>query len=250
MVAVGKDALKDFYERKYQSGTEVPKSSKQFAIALIPPGDGQRVLDVGCGTGVNSKAIKALGCRVTGLDISEAAIAQYVKAGMTGFVCDVETGLPPHEHKFDVIFCSEVLEHLIDPLSTLKRLQDVLVDDGQLILTVPNSAFWLYRVAAVLGYPCNELQHPKHLQFFSRRSLTRVMEQSGFADLKVSGRNMYAILPDWIPSFARGLAVGLGWTPEVRFTTKKRFWHFSTYSHFGTSLFADTLIVVARKGKR
>jgi hypothetical protein len=58
---------------------------------------------------------------------------------------------------------------------------------------------------------------------------------------------MYLILPDPRLTSLRGLYRALGLKEEVRFSTKKSFWHLSARSRFWNSIFADTLIIATRK---
>lgn len=64
-----------FYEAKYAAGDELPRSSKLFALQCLDQcGERMQVLDLGCGTGLNSGWMVERGHRVVGVDISENAI--------------------------------------------------------------------------------------------------------------------------------------------------------------------------------
>jgi 2-polyprenyl-3-methyl-5-hydroxy-6-metoxy-1,4-benzoquinol methylase len=235
-----------FYDRKYAEGTELPRSSKRFTLDCVPAEGPLEVLDVGCGAGINSQAIRAKGHRVTGVDISAAAVEKYRALGFPGRVMDLEEGLAFADGAFDLVFCSEVIEHLRFPETLVHEVFRVLRPGGRLVLSTPNSAFWLYRLFAILGYTVSELQHPKHFQFFSRRSLRRLLRAEGFSERAALGRNMYLIVPD-PPAWARPVVAALGFEQERRFRTGTSFWHFSAKSRFCNGFFADTLIVVADK---
>lgn len=126
------------------------------------------------------------------------------------------------------------------------EISRVLRPGGLLVLSTPNSAFWLYRLLGVFGYTVAELQHPKHFQFFSRRSLLNLLEKGGLRPRKVFGRNMYAILPE-VPDPVARLLSTLGFQREIRFRTGKAFWHLSNQSSVLNGLLADTLILVMEK---
>jgi 2-polyprenyl-3-methyl-5-hydroxy-6-metoxy-1,4-benzoquinol methylase len=238
--------IQAFYERKYTEGAELARTSKQYAIDCVPASGRLSILDVGCGSGVNSKALAAMGHRVCGIDLSEAAIEQYRSYGFEGRTGDIETGLDYADSSFDVVFCSEVIEHMTSPEILVSEIKRVLKPGGRLVLSTPNSAFWLYRLFGALGYTVSELQHPKHFQFFSRRSLLKLLEGSGLRRQEVMGRNMYVILPGSVGSLEAILPT-LGFKREPRFRTGGYFWHLSNKSKLLNALFADTLIVVMTK---
>jgi SAM-dependent methyltransferase len=241
-----RSALRDFYEAQYQDRPELPRTSKLYALACIPAHGRLAVLDVGCGTGQNSQAIAAQGHAVYGIDISATAVEKYRQRGFDGRVMDVESGLDFPDETFDLVFCSEVIEHLGAPEVLARETFRVLKTGGRLVLSTPNSAFWLFRVLGLLGWTVSELQHPKHLQFFSRRSLRRLLVNVGFSPVEEFGRNMYALLPP-VPRPVGALLSSLGWRREERFRTKSHFWHLSARARVWNSLLADTLICVMRK---
>jgi 2-polyprenyl-3-methyl-5-hydroxy-6-metoxy-1,4-benzoquinol methylase len=239
-------SIKAFYERTYTQGTEIARSSKDYTLDCVPDGGGLEVLDIGCGSGSNSLALACKGHRVHGIDVSEAAIERYRAHGFDGRVGDIENGLDYPDSRFDVVFCSEVIEHMTSPELLVGEIRRILRPGGLLVLSTPNSAFWLYRLLGVLGYTVAELQHPKHFQFFSRRSLLRLLESTGLRPKRILGRNMYCILPA-LPEWLEALPVALGFKREVRFRTGRYFWHLSHRSGRWNSILADCLIVVMEK---
>ncbi len=241
-----RSALREFYDAQYQEGSELPRTSKLFTLACVPDRGRLSVLDVGCGTGENSKAILTRGHAVYGIDISATAIAAYRQRGFDGRVMDVENGLDFADDTFDLVFCSEVIEHLTAPEVLARESLRVLKPGGHLVLSTPNSAFWLYRLLGLLGWTVAELQHPRHLQFFSRQSLRRLLLNAGFSPVEEFGRNMYVLLPP-VGRPLSMLVSRVGFRREERFRAKSYFWHLSSRSSFWNSVLADTLICVMRK---
>ncbi len=238
--------IQAFYDRKYTEGTEIFRSSKQYLIDCVPDRGNFEILDVGCGSGTNSKALAAKGHTVHGVDLSEAAVKRYCSRGFDGRVSDLERGLDYPDAMFDIVFCSEVIEHMTSPEILAAEMWRVLRPGGSLALSTPNSAFWLYRLLGLFGYTVSELQHPKHFQFFSRRSLISLLKGAGFQPKDISGRNMYLILPKMGRRIDRILPQ-LGFLRETRFRTGGFFWHLSNRSRRLNGLLADTLIVVMQK---
>ena len=239
-------SIQAFYDRKYVEGAEVSRTSKFYTIECVPDGKSLDILDVGCGSGANSAALAAKGHRLHGVDISAAGIEKYCQRGFDGRACDIESGLDYPDAAFDVVFCSEVIEHMTSPERLVDEMTRVLKPGGLLVLSTPNSAFWLYRVLGLLGYTVSELQHPKHFQFFSRRSLLKLLTGGSLKPKQVLGRNMYLILPS-LPAPLSRLLPWLGFRQETRFRTGGSFWHLSHKSNLLTTFFADCLIVVMEK---
>jgi 2-polyprenyl-3-methyl-5-hydroxy-6-metoxy-1,4-benzoquinol methylase len=241
-----RESIRAFYNHKYTTGRELPRSSKQFAVGCVPEDRILDILDVGCGSGINSLLLAQKGHRMHGVDISDAAITEYCRHGFEGRVADIEIGLGYGDASFDCVFCSEVIEHMTSPEVLTGEMSRVLKPGGLLVLSTPNSAFWLYRLLGLLGYTVSELQHPKHFQFFSKRSLLKVLLAAGLMQKAIFGRNMYLIIPDLPESLAQAATL-LGFQRETRFRTGKAFWHLSNRSQILTGFFADTLIIMMEK---
>jgi 2-polyprenyl-3-methyl-5-hydroxy-6-metoxy-1,4-benzoquinol methylase len=139
-------------------------------LALVPDGK-LKILDVGCGAGDNARILQARGCTVYGLTLSdeEARLARpFCKDVFVKNAEFEELDLP--DKSLDLIICSHVLEHMIQPAATLTRLCRYLRDGGQVLIAVPNMAHWRLRVRFLRGDWHREPQgmmDRTHLQFFS-----------------------------------------------------------------------------------
>ena len=98
-----------------------------------------RVLDVGCGNGAIAFPLATLGCEVVGADVDPGSIESCRKRNFpqASFVLTDET-LHGVEGTFDLIVCSEVLEHLRDPRPLVAAMSRKLTPDGWLFVTIPN----------------------------------------------------------------------------------------------------------------
>lgn len=103
---------------------------------------GRRVLDYGCGDGVFAVALARRGAVVVGYDVSEAAIAQATR--FRALVPELEvTTVEPEEAGFDLVFCTEVLEHAEDDRAFAARVIARVRAGGLLVGTTPvGRAFW------------------------------------------------------------------------------------------------------------
>jgi SAM-dependent methyltransferase len=132
-------------------------------LRLLPPGHGQRLLDVGSFPGHLSALAQTRGYHVTGLnnDIEGAGawsvfLERCWRRKIEILPCDVEQEpFPVPTASFDVVLFCELFEHLhLNPFHTLKEIFRVLTPGGLLILTTPNfhRAETLFRYLHGWGY--------------------------------------------------------------------------------------------------
>jgi cyclopropane fatty-acyl-phospholipid synthase-like methyltransferase len=131
----------DFGQSSWVTGEEY----RQF-FRLLELGPADHVLDVGCGSGGPALFLaREIGCRVTGVDVSEAGIraglALVREAGMEDKVClrraDVREPLPFPEEAFDVIVCMDTMCHLPDRCRLFGEWRRVLRPGGRMLYTDP-----------------------------------------------------------------------------------------------------------------
>ena len=106
------------------------------------PADG-RLLEVGCGDGALMGVIHSqLGLPVVGVDTSEEGItlakSMFESRGLLGefqLINSYDTGF--QSSSFSVVVCSDVIEHVDDPMAMLREIWRVLVPGGRLVITTP-----------------------------------------------------------------------------------------------------------------
>src|ERR1017187_457005 len=91
---------------------------KNIAFDLVGPGEGKKALDVGCREGYWTEKLKRKGYQVVAIDI-EPHCAE-------GLAVDANRALPFAESEFDLVWCSEVIEHLSNPAFTIAEFKRVL----------------------------------------------------------------------------------------------------------------------------
>jgi 2-polyprenyl-3-methyl-5-hydroxy-6-metoxy-1,4-benzoquinol methylase len=157
---------------------------------LFPVRSGERVLDVGCGSGVFADAMARRGASVVGVDGNPQAVAYaqrtFARPGLSfyrGLVDDLELPLAG----FDKAICLEVIEHvhLEQAYTLLAAVHKLLRPGGELLLTTPNyRGFWPLiewsadRLSSVTGVA--KMGGDQHVSRFHRGLLRRALGQSGF----------------------------------------------------------------------
>lgn len=181
---------KDFYE--FASNEYSPEDAKSnyrhdqfFNVRnLIDKSYGGKctILDVGCGNGYQTAPFTGEN-KVYGLDISEANIRKATAKGIKAQLHDVEEPIPFKDDSFDVVVCSEVLEHLFLPEKTLKECYRVLKKSGLFIVTVPNLYCLRNRISMMMGRNCKFVEYPlnrHHIRFFSLYGMIDILKETGF----------------------------------------------------------------------
>lgn len=142
------------------------------------------VLDLGCGTGANGRAMAAKASRSVGItwNPDEAESARDVFDEV--HTCDLERGLPESlEGPFDTVVASHVLEHLRDPSVLLRALHRVMQPSSTLIVALPNLLSYRTRWDLLRGrfeYTDQGLLDRTHYRFFTFESATQLLRESGF----------------------------------------------------------------------
>jgi 2-polyprenyl-3-methyl-5-hydroxy-6-metoxy-1,4-benzoquinol methylase len=109
---------------------------RQRALLRRYPPEGKRVLDFGCMDGIFTIMLQRMGGEAVGYDISPAAIGQ-AKAFRGPAARPVFTTVPPGPGQFDIIYCSEVIEHVADDSALIGELVGYLAAGGSVVGTTP-----------------------------------------------------------------------------------------------------------------
>jgi SAM-dependent methyltransferase len=103
-------------------------------LSVAPPA---RVLDAGCGWGVNFEALERCGYQVEGLDISRQALEHLDRPGRSLIEADLTQPIPERVQTYDAVVALDVIEHLDDDRAAVSRLTRLTKPGGVCILSVP-----------------------------------------------------------------------------------------------------------------
>ena len=142
------DRLRAFYDlRAGEEPERDPEALLRFRKALTAAElrTDERVLDIGAKRGGLAQIARELGLRIvyTGADLSEENVALASEAGLDVRQADVGKELPFPDASFDCVFCLELLEHLVSPLTLLEEIRRVLADHGRAVISVPSPYSWV-----------------------------------------------------------------------------------------------------------
>jgi 2-polyprenyl-3-methyl-5-hydroxy-6-metoxy-1,4-benzoquinol methylase len=181
----------DYQHRALEAGHPIQRQWHRSKLGLVDwfcaPRQGERVLDVGCGSGVFAARLAERGARVVAIDSNQDAIAYARRAfGRPGldYECGVLEELAFSPASFDRVVCLEVIEHIeIDRTRTLLGdLRRILRQGGRLTLTTPNyRGLWplvewgadRFSDAALMG-------GVQHVTRFHRAALAGLLREEGF----------------------------------------------------------------------
>lgn len=157
---------------------------------------GKRVIDIGCGGGLLSEGMAALGAQVTGIDLSDKALSVarlhlYESGHSVDYrLISAEAMAEEAPGSFDHVTCLEMLEHVPDPASTVAACARLVKPGGQVFLSTLNRNAKAYLIA-VLGaeYLLQLLPRGTHdySRFLKPAELAQLCRQAGLEVLEITG---------------------------------------------------------------
>jgi SAM-dependent methyltransferase len=175
----------DFYDQVWDTWGELDGHSpaafhrRRLVLALVRDHarSASQVLEVGCGQGALLKKLELElpGAIVHGADVSPRSLersralgsrAELFQLDLTAL--DFEQSHAQRFGQFDLVICSEVLEHLADDQRALERIRELLAPGGHLIVTVPSGQ--RTRFDAAIG----------HIRHYTRSGLAHRLREAGF----------------------------------------------------------------------
>ena len=190
-----KQIYEDRWSKYFQSslGSESSQSLPNETFESISEilRKGNRILDLGCGTGDSGKVLKTSFSEIHGCDISETALKEAKDNEVTALCVDFNMGHLPYKDKsFDVVTCLEVLEHMLDPTFLLKEIYRLLLPNGLLIITTPNIRYFknLMKLILIGRFPHtttdNFVWGGGHVHYFTKKDLTFLLKEAGFEKIR------------------------------------------------------------------
>lgn len=155
-----------------RSGDYYALTKYQIVMKLLPDKENLNVLNAGCGSGeMNQLLAENRTWKITAIDIDDKSISlsQDLKREFSiDNLTLIKTSIEKHvtSEKYDIIVSNDVLEHIEDDVAAVKKLMELLKDDGLLCVSVPALSFLYGHHDEMLG----------HYRRYNKRSLKKILE--------------------------------------------------------------------------
>ena len=175
----------------YHTNFDVQNENNSHAAMLRMVGFNKRVLEAGCASGHVSEKLSAQGCTVVGIEIDGSVVEpakQWLERVIVANFDDVSLWQELEGDLFDAILFGDVLEHLKDPLATLRESLRFLKPSGIVVISVPNIAHADVKIALINGqfpYSDDGLLDRTHITFFTKESLLKVVKDAGLVEVEI-----------------------------------------------------------------
>ncbi len=139
-------------------------------VRSAPP---KNVLEIGCGLGYLTYALRKRGINARGIDLSATAIAEAKRRFGDHYAVATIAETAAVGERFDLVIMTEVIEHVEDPIALVRDALGLVTSGGALFITTPNrdyyppTAIWQTEPA------------PVHLWWFSERSVLELAKRAG-----------------------------------------------------------------------
>jgi len=145
------------------------------------------LLDVGCGSGAFLNLAQQRGWDVSGIELSPelSEVSRRIVKGDVINAAFESVTLP--DESYDVVTMWDIIEHVLDPVFCLKKVERLLKPGGMALFCTPDensllarAGLLLYRLSGgALSYPAMALHPTYHTYFFSRTGFTALVAKSG-----------------------------------------------------------------------
>ena len=153
-------------------------------LGLIPEKGVNRVLSLGCGYGFTEYELLKQNIEVWAIEKNEIAAIEAEKRVSKIIIGDVSEVINRCPDKyFDCLMLPDILEHLVDPLGTLRGYLNKLREGGIVIASLPNVRFFGIVIPLVIfgrwDYKEEGVLDNTHLRFFTKKTIKELFVKAG-----------------------------------------------------------------------
>ncbi|MBU1191576.1 MAG: class I SAM-dependent methyltransferase [Gammaproteobacteria bacterium] len=158
----------------------------------------RKILDLGCGNGALTHALRKAGYQAMGCDADSEGIA-FAQTGGGDFkvVSVYEDPIQLGDSGFDCVVSAEVIEHLFTPGALPRFAHKVLAPNGHLVITTPYHGYAKNLILSLLNKwdtHIDPMWDGGHIKLWSRTTLTRLLEKNGFTVIEFHGVGRFPYL--------------------------------------------------------
>lgn len=179
----------------YTNKSKAYYSNERQEMLDFLPKQAKKILDIGCSNGAFAASVKDRNtAEVWGIEFmdKEAKKAADKLDKVFSGPCENFIDELPEDY-FDVIYCNDVLEHLVDPYKVLDILRSKLAVNGLLISSIPNIRFHSVLIPLIFNkqfeYKSFGVMDKTHLRFFTKKSIKKMYENLGYEIIHHKGIN-------------------------------------------------------------
>ena len=173
----------DLEKQRYVSSTMIEK--------ILPYFESGNWLDIGFGNASLLYTAEEYGFTPVGVDLRRDNVAALASSGIEAHCVDI-VDFKEQSGRFSVVSMADVLEHMPFPGQALKAVHSLLHDDGVLFVSMPNSDSALWR--GLNNHNANPYwSELEHYHNFGRRSLYKLLEESGFVPVRFGISQRYRV---------------------------------------------------------
>ncbi len=160
--------------------------AREDFVRRLPKDSTARILEIGCGSGETGALAIGAGCagHYAGVELMPEPASSAARVLSEVVVGNVEAmDLDWQPASFDALILSEVLEHLVDPRATMKRLAPLVRPDGLVLASSPNISHWRVLRELVTGHfpeADKGVFDRTHLRWFTPETFAAMFEAAGF----------------------------------------------------------------------
>ncbi len=179
------DTQQKYYDKSFREGgyrlynlsenLRIRLNQKRFnEISKYKPSG--NLLDIGCASGYFLDVASQNNLSTFGVELSKEA-AQIAKQKHKNIFNGTLEGSNFQNSFFDIVTLFDIIEHVLDPSTTIKEISRIIKPDGLLVITTPDISSWH---AKIMGKRWGLITPLEHLFYFSPKSIRILLEKYGF----------------------------------------------------------------------
>jgi len=232
----------EYYEPWTWERPEIVQAAKSHtliqALSLAAPHPGQRLLDVGCAQGEFAAVASQRGLKVFGVDLNPQAVLTARERVPEGTFWCGEIDAAAAAANFDVITMFDFIEHVRDPIETLRQAASLLDPNGSLLVSTPRAGSVTHRMMGRIWPQYRE----EHLHLLSLAGLTLALGQASMTVVRFQPTTKYLT-----GSYLLGQLASYS-TPTIEALTKRfRAVNSLTPMHWQVPMRFGEVLVLARR---